>query len=547
MAPAAGDRSLKETPTWAVAVVCAVFVIISILIEHGIHSLGNWFQKRHKKAMIEALEKIKAELMLLGFISLLITVGTEPISMICMPKNFAKTMLPCGKDDGTKDSDDSKDADLSKDRKLLWYNEDVPWRRFLAPEEKTDHCSKHVKKTFSGLIPSADWFIRPFIAALLMEIDSFNLMIVLKYGSIVFQDQVPLISQSGVHQLHIFIFVLAVFHVLYSVLLIALAKAKMKKWEAWERETTSLEYQFNNDPSRFRLTHQTSFIRRHSGLSTTPGLRWTFIKKSECLQVAFFRQFFASVTKVDYMTMRRGFINILLLVGAKLEIIIMEMAQQIQEKTTVVKGAPIVETSNKYFWFNRPGFILFLIHFTLFQYEFGLRSCFHKRFYEILTRVCLGVAVQILCSYITFPLYALVTQMGSHMKKAIFEEQTAKALKNWHKAAKERKKLRKQEEKQNNNGEYPSSPTPSFMSGENSLSIGSSPLHLLHKYKHNSSDWPQESGLSSPRSYYSETELSEGEVGAPTAFSNNNDSVGHHDHRQNGNEIHSCDFSFAQP
>ncbi|PKI57050.1 hypothetical protein CRG98_022554, partial [Punica granatum] len=250
---------------------------------------------------------------------------------------------------------------------------------------------------------------------------------------------------------------------------------------------------------------------------------------------------------------------ILLLVGAKLEIIIMEMAQQIQEKTTVVKGAPIVETSNKYFWFNRPGFILFLIHFTLFQnafqmayflwiwYEFGLRSCFHKRFYEILTRVCLGVAVQILCSYITFPLYALVTQMGSHMKKAIFEEQTAKALKNWHKAAKERKKLRKQEEKQNNNGEYPSSPTPSFMSGENSLSIGSSPLHLLHKYKHNSSDWPQESGLSSPRSYYSETELSEGEVGAPTAFSNNNDSVGHHDHRQNGNEIHSCDFSFAQP
>lgn len=37
----AGERTLQETPTWAVAVVCAVFVIISFLIEHGIQSLGK--------------------------------------------------------------------------------------------------------------------------------------------------------------------------------------------------------------------------------------------------------------------------------------------------------------------------------------------------------------------------------------------------------------------------------------------------------------------------------------------------------------------------
>lgn len=40
-ASATGERTLKETATWAVALVCAVFVIISILIEHGIHSLGK--------------------------------------------------------------------------------------------------------------------------------------------------------------------------------------------------------------------------------------------------------------------------------------------------------------------------------------------------------------------------------------------------------------------------------------------------------------------------------------------------------------------------
>lgn len=41
------------------------------------------------------------------------------------------------------------------------------------------------------------------------------------------QDRVPLISQSGIHQLHIFIFVLAVFHVLYSVVTMALGRAKV--------------------------------------------------------------------------------------------------------------------------------------------------------------------------------------------------------------------------------------------------------------------------------------------------------------------------------
>lgn len=36
-----GGRSLEETPTWAVAVVCFVLVAISIIIEHIIHLLGK--------------------------------------------------------------------------------------------------------------------------------------------------------------------------------------------------------------------------------------------------------------------------------------------------------------------------------------------------------------------------------------------------------------------------------------------------------------------------------------------------------------------------
>ncbi|KAD5960210.1 hypothetical protein E3N88_11682 [Mikania micrantha] len=169
---------------------------------------------------------------------------------------------------------------------------------------------------------------------------------------------------------------------------------------------------------------------------------------------------------------------ILLLVGTKLEVVIMEMAQQIQDKATIVRGAPVVEPTNKFFWFNAPQLVLFLIHFTLFQnafqmafflwtvYEFGIKSCYHESMVGIGVRVGLGVIVHIMCSYITFPLYALVTQMGSHMKKSIFEEQTTKALKKWQKAAKERKRLREL-------GGLNLSP-------ERTPSRDSSPLHLLH-------------------------------------------------------------------
>ncbi|KAK0604956.1 hypothetical protein LWI29_021309 [Acer saccharum] len=369
MAGATGDRSLKETPTWAVALVCAGFVIISILIEHGILSIGKLFQRKQKKAMTEALEKIKSELMLLGFMSLLITVGTKPISKICIPASAGDIMLPCKKDSKEEDSHEGGDDNR---RRLLLYSGDVIWRRGLASAGGDDYCSKSGK--------------------------------------------VPLVSQTGIHQLHIFIFVLAVIHVLYSVVTIGLAKAK-----------------------------------------------------------------------------------ILLIVGAKLETIIMEMAQQIQDRTTVVKGALTVEPSNTFFWFNCPDLILFLIHLTLFQ-------------------------------------------MGSHMKKAIFEEQTAKALKNWQKAAKQRKKQRSHGG--TDGGNYSSS----LMSGENTPSPSqgsSSPLYLLHKFRQNQIDL--ESAVSSPSrsnyNYQSETELSEMEMEIETPEHRRQ----HDNLRRTLETDRADDFSFVKP
>lgn len=46
------------------------------------------------------------------------------------------------------------------------------------------------------------------------------------------------------------------------------------------------------------------------------------------------------------------------------------------------------------------------------------------------------LVVHILCGYVTLPLYALVTQMGTSIKKVVFTEEMVKGLKRWRAKAK---------------------------------------------------------------------------------------------------------------
>ncbi|XP_065846936.1 MLO-like protein 9 [Euphorbia lathyris] len=456
-AEAPGARELDQTPTWAVSAVCAAIVMISIVLEKLLHVVGEWFHSRNKKALYEALEKIKTELMVLGFISLLLTFSQAYIARICVKERYADTMLPCPKrykEHNTEESNEGEPPPNGEEhhRKLLWYQ-----RRFLAGAEGGAVACKPGK--------------------------------------------VPMISLNGLHQLHIFIFFLAVFHVIYSAITMTLGRLKIRGWKYWEKESNNMQESFN-DPNRFRLTHEISFVKGHATF-------WT--KNPVLFYIAcFFQQFVRSVGRADYLTMRHGFISVHLApgtkfdfqkyikrsleddfkvvvgispllwasvvvfllinvhgweamfwvsvlplfvvfaVGTKLQAIITVMALEIQERHAVVQGIPLVQVTDKHFWFQWPQLILYFIHFVLFQnafeltyflwiwYEFGLKSCFHEDINLIYIRVAFGLGAQFLCSYITLPLYALVTQMGSTMKRSIFDQQTSKALKEWHNAVKKK-------------------------------------------------------------------------------------------------------------
>lgn len=87
--------------------------------------------------------------MLLGFISLLLTVGTTYVAKICVPKRLGNTWLPCDKgDDGAGAGDGDGDGggdDDDKGRKLLSYGQQMLWRRALASKtDQYDYCSSKV-------------------------------------------------------------------------------------------------------------------------------------------------------------------------------------------------------------------------------------------------------------------------------------------------------------------------------------------------------------------------------------------------------------------
>ncbi|KAK2647798.1 hypothetical protein Ddye_015287 [Dipteronia dyeriana] len=140
MAVAGGGRSLEQTPTWAVATFCFGLVLISIIIEYIIHLVGkvldftSWFKKKQKRALYEALEKIKS-------------VGQHLVSDICIPECAANTWHPCNKEReeelnkvATTDQEETESEHHSR-LLMVAVGSGGSFRRVLAAAASTDKCA----------------------------------------------------------------------------------------------------------------------------------------------------------------------------------------------------------------------------------------------------------------------------------------------------------------------------------------------------------------------------------------------------------------------
>ncbi|KAI5070470.1 hypothetical protein GOP47_0014813 [Adiantum capillus-veneris] len=167
---AEGEGSLLNSATWAIALTCFMFIAISIFFEKAIQLAEHLLIKYKQTSLQAAFHRIKDELMLVGFISIALTVGQSTVAKICVPTKAALAMPLCKKDEKTADTTSR-------------------WERVLAGTYAQECSEGHT----------------------------------------------PFIPTTGFHKLHIFIFILALVHILYSLLIVALGMWSVSYWKAWER------------------------------------------------------------------------------------------------------------------------------------------------------------------------------------------------------------------------------------------------------------------------------------------------------------------------
>lgn len=445
------SRSLALTPTWSVATVLTIFVVVSLLVERSIHRLSNWLKKTNRKPLLAAVEKMKEELMLLGFISLLLTATSSIISNICIPSKFYDSAFaPCTRSEVDEEIE-------GNERKLFMYFV-YPHRRVLNTLNQ-NKCSK---------------------------------------------DYEPFVSYEGLEQLHRFIFVMAITHVSYSCLTMLLAVVKIHSWRRWEDEAQVDRHDVLTEISRNEtMRRQSTFAKIHTSNPLVRNGYFTWM-------ICFFRQFGRSVVRADYLTLRKAFIlnhnltskydfhsymirsmeeefqrivgvsgplwgfvvafmlfnikgsnlyfwiaiipiTLVLLVGTKLQHVIATLALESAGITGYFTEARL-KPRDELFWFKKPELLLSLIHFVLFQnafelasffwfwWQFGYNSCFIKNHTLVYIRLILGFLGQFLCSYSTLPLYALVTQMGTNYKAALIPQRIRDTIHGWGKDARRRRR-----------------------------------------------------------------------------------------------------------
>ncbi|TQD73192.1 hypothetical protein C1H46_041280 [Malus baccata] len=386
-------RSLAETPTWTVACVTCVMVVLGFFFNGSLERVGKWLDKTKRKSLIAALQKIKeAELMLFGVMSLLMSHFIIIVAKICVKSSvMSSRFFPC------------------------------------ASESEFLNAVEHV------LVPSSG------------NLNSSVSRVQVKAGSqhgYCPEGHESFASQQSLEQLHRLMFVLGITHVFYSFVAIVLAMIKIYSWRVWEKEAKEAIKTLEGEKTFPKL------LSLRVALSAVM-IFFTINFVQPNLQLCFSRQFWSSINQSSYMALRFGFITLILLIGTKLHRIVVKLAVEIMEESPYMENHQF-KLRDELFWFKKPWLLLRVIQLISFQnalematfiwslWEIKEPLCFMDNRTFLVIRLTFGVVTQFWCSFITFPLYVIITQMGSRFKKSVVSENVRNSLHGWKRRVKAR-------------------------------------------------------------------------------------------------------------
>ncbi|RZC73465.1 hypothetical protein C5167_048946 [Papaver somniferum] len=386
-------RSLAETPTWAVATVTTVMVFVCLAAQRSIIRCGKWLKRTRRKALLTSLIKIKE-----GW-----------ISEICVDSSlFDSRFYLCSEED-------------------YGLHQPKPIQHLIREEDAhhSNHtvASKHPSEHIVHSVPPSHTCGK---------------------------GREPFVSYEGLEQLHRFLFVLGITHVVYSGVAIGLAMYKIYSWRKWESQAYILavemqakRYKIMRRQSTF-ISHQTSHPWSRSSILIWMNHKLPLSYDFHKYMVRSMEDEFHGIVGISWplwgYVILCIFVNIhglniyfwlsfipvilVMLVGTKLRHVVSLLALEIVEAT-----GPAGTGQNA---FEMATFLWSL---------WGLkqRDCFMKNHAMVTIRLVSGVLVQFWCSYSTVPLNVIITQMGSRCKKALVAESVRESLHSWCKRAKTRR------------------------------------------------------------------------------------------------------------
>ncbi|XP_077246573.1 MLO-like protein 4 isoform X2 [Tasmannia lanceolata] len=444
-------KSLEETPTWSVATVITGLIALGFLFQRSIKRSERWLVRTRRKALLAALKKIKQELMLFGLLSLLLGHWTIWVAKICIKSStLSARFYPCSKETYDLDEMFLKSMPVSS---LYSLNQSA----FGEPKKRSryDFCPKGHE---------------------------------------------PFASYESLEQLHHLLIVLGIIHVSYSSLTVALAMLKIYSWRTWEFQVRSMAIQNLQgfDTRNVVIRGQSTFAFHHTShpwsqnkvliwalcfirqfwssinIADYMALRWGFITNHNLHPSYNFHNYmlrsmeeeFRDIVGISIPLWGYAIICVILningtnanfclsfipaililLVGTKLHHIVVQLALEVVD-TSPSTGNQL-NPRDELFWFGKPKLLLWLIQLISFQNAFEMAifiwslweikepSCFMKNRVFLVIRLTSGIIFQFWCSYNTFPLYVIITQMGSRFKKALIAESIRESLHRWHRRVK---------------------------------------------------------------------------------------------------------------
>ncbi|KAK9811612.1 hypothetical protein WJX72_006963 [[Myrmecia] bisecta] len=217
----AEGASFLETPTYFVAVVLFLFLAACLVFERTLHFLRKYLKKHNKHGLLAAVDCMATEVMLLGFVSLLLTALENDIAKICVPNTHDTTWILAG-------TLSHCPCCMKQTRHLtecfLELQECGPG--FCNCGGRNDTCLA------SEPPPGHRHLLAEAGQASKVECDGYLQKTYLECGNR--PGMHPAVSVLAMHEIHLLLFFLAIIHITMSCLLAVMASWRVRSWRGWE-------------------------------------------------------------------------------------------------------------------------------------------------------------------------------------------------------------------------------------------------------------------------------------------------------------------------